>query len=66
MFDISLTARRGTKKLIEAVFKQPRHRFGTRRKTGARPVNGMKGLCALRESCKDAVTTARATLLEPK
>ena len=46
----------GTKKFIEAVFQQERNRFGTRRKTGARAVSGLDGMCALRELRKDAVS----------
>ena len=45
----------GTKKFVEAVFKQERHRFGARRKTGARTVVGMKGMCSLRDLKKDPI-----------
>ena len=45
----------GTKKFVEAVFQQERHRFGPRRKTGARTVSGMGGMCALRDLKKDAL-----------
>ena len=46
----------GTKKFIEAVFRQERHRFGARRKTGARAVSGLDGMCALRDLKTDALT----------
>jgi hypothetical protein len=46
----------GTKQFVEAVFKQERHRFGARRKTGARAVGGLDGMCSLRELRKDIVT----------
>ena len=39
----------GTKKFVEAVFRKERHRFGPRRKTGARTVGGMAGICTLRD-----------------
>ncbi len=39
----------GTKKFVEAVFRKERHRFGVRRKTGARKVAGLGGMCALRD-----------------
>ena len=39
----------GTRKFVEAVFTKERHRFGPRRKTGARAVAGMDGMCALRD-----------------
>ena len=39
----------GTKKFVEAVFRKERHRFGARRKTGARAVAGLDGMCALRD-----------------
>ena len=45
----------GTKKFVEAVFQQERHRFGPRRKTGARAVSGMGGMCALRDLKKDPI-----------
>ena len=39
----------GSKKFVEAVFQQERHRFGLHRKTGARTISGMDGMCALRD-----------------
>ena len=49
----------GTKKFVEAVFQQERHRFGARRKTGARAVTGMAGMCALRDLKKDVRSEAK-------
>jgi len=43
----------GTKKFVEAVFQKERHRFGTRRKTGARAVAGLDGMCSLRDLKKE-------------
>ena len=45
----------GSRKFVECVFKKERHRFGTRRKTGARPVTGPGGMCALRDLKKAAI-----------
>ena len=38
----------GSKKFVEEVFKSERHRFGPARKTGARAITGLDGICALR------------------
>jgi hypothetical protein len=56
----------GTRKFVEAVFKQERHRFGARRKTGARAVGGLDGMCSLRELRKDTVTPPPASTKPPK
>ena len=45
----------GTKQFVEAVFKKERHRFGARRKTGARAVTGLAGMCALRDLKKNPI-----------
>jgi REP element-mobilizing transposase RayT len=45
----------GTKGFVEAVFQKERHRFGTRRKSGARSLAGMEGMCSLRDLKKDAI-----------
>ena len=45
----------GSGKFVESVFKQERHRFGKGRKTGARKVAGMGGMCSLRDLKKDTI-----------
>ena len=52
----------GTKKFVEAVFAKERHRFGARRKTGARAVAGLDGLCALRDLKKEAIHPPKSSL----
>jgi hypothetical protein len=49
----------GTKGFVEAVFQKERHRFGTRRKTGARLLAGLEGICSLRDLKKDAIDPPR-------
>ena len=46
----------GSKAFVESVFAKERHRFGAKRKTGARTVGKSDGLCALRDVNKAAET----------
>jgi len=56
----------GTRKFVEAVFRQERHRFGANRKNGARAVSGMAGMCALRDLRKDTVRHPKTPIKRSK
>jgi len=49
----------GTKGFVEAVFQKERHRFGPGRKTGARAVIGIDGMCALRDLKKNPISESQ-------
>ncbi len=57
------SAEMGTKEFVEAVFRKERHRFGLRRKTGARKVAGLDGMCTMRDL---KTTVSQPLRMQPK